>query len=106
MTVLLQGPVLVCPTCDHREPAGPFNPEIGLMYQGRFHSCKGLKGVIAPLVPEGLACKTEKVDREDYEGGELVQRDDDGRPVMAVHMTADNTEHHIVLPPTARASSE
>ena len=99
---LLYRPVLVCPNCDHRTPAPPFNPDVDTAFEAQYHQCKGLKGIIAPLVFEGESAKTEKFEWGDYEGRELVQRDGDGRPMSGVHMTCDRTEVHIALPSTAR----
>jgi hypothetical protein len=50
----------------------------------RFHQCRGLAGVTAPLVLAGVRCQVRAVEREDYIGKEDVQLDGNGRPIMAV----------------------
>jgi hypothetical protein len=72
----------------------------------RFHNCKGLRGISAPMVPAGTACKVEQVDREDYVGGEVVQTDGEGRPLMSVVTTRDDGTDCTVYAPCATASSE
>jgi len=67
----------------------------------RFHPCRGLAGVVAPLVLEGVRCRVTAELREDYVGDEDVQRDADGRPVMAVRTVRDDGEDLAVLAPTA-----
>lgn len=67
----------------------------------RFHSCAGLKGLTAPMVPEGQLCKVEAVEREDYVGTDLVQTDGEGRPIMSVVTTRDEGQDCAVLAPTA-----
>jgi hypothetical protein len=52
-------------------------------------------------VPAGTRCKVEAVEREDYVGGEDVQYDDDGRPIMAVVTTRDEGNDVAVYAPTA-----
>jgi hypothetical protein len=49
----------------------------------------------------GMSAKVEAKDREDYVGRELVQTDEDGRPVMSVVTTRDNGQDAIVYAPTA-----
>lgn len=109
MSVLLNVPVqvLVCPNCDTRE-AAPMQPpdDASTAYAGQFHQCPGSAGMLAPLVPEGLSCKTEAEEREDYIGAEKVQLDANGRPIMAMVTTRDDGDDRIVFPGTATASSE
>jgi len=61
---------------------------------------------MAPLVPEGTACKVEAVERGDYVGKELVQTDGRGRPVMAVVTTRDDGQDCTVFAPTAQGTRE
>lgn len=104
MVLLDATTVLVCPNCDVRERyAGIAPPGTSV---GRFHACRGLKGLIGPLHPEGTACKVERIDRDDYVGQELVQHDGDGRPTMSVVTTRDDGMDCIVLAPTAQANGE
>jgi hypothetical protein len=89
-----------CPNCDLEELTHESRPHT------RFHACRGLKGLTAPMVPDGLRCKVEAVQREDYVGREMVQTDGEGRAVMAVVTTRDDGNDVAVLAPCAQASLE
>lgn len=65
------------------------------------HRCRGMRGLHAPLTPDGVRCKVEAVVREDYVGGELVQTDGDGRPISAVVTTREGGQDCAVLAPCA-----
>ncbi len=67
------------------------------------HPCRGMAGLMIPLVPAGQRCKVEAVEREDYIGDELVQTDGNGRPVMSVITTRDDGQDCTVYAPTAIA---
>lgn len=86
-----------CPNCDlehvTREPR-PHTP---------FHSCRGLRGLTAPFVPDGTRCKVEARERGDWVGRDRPQVDGEGRPVMAVVTTRDEGEDSTVLAPCATA---
>jgi hypothetical protein len=88
----------LCPNCDSvavtRDGATPM------------HLCRGLTGLLVPLVPEGVRCKVEAVEREDYVGSELVQTDGEGRPVMAAVTTRDEGMDTTVYAPTAQAEKD
>lgn len=71
--------------------------------QNRFHTCPGLRGLTAPLVPAGTKAKVTAHEREDYIGNEKVQLDANGRPVMSVVTTRDNGQDVTVFAPTASA---
>lgn len=71
-----------------------------------FHRCKGLRGLNAPLVPEGTVCKVETVERGDWVGTEMVQTDGEGRPVMAITTTRDDGVDCTVLAPCATATTK
>jgi hypothetical protein len=71
----------------------------------RFHACSALAGILAPLVPEGQRCEVLAVEREDYIGDQIVRRDGNGRPVMAVITVRDEGEDRVVFAPTARTGS-
>lgn len=88
----------VCPNCTAQAvTAGAPN---------RFHTCPGLGLITAPMVLEGTDCQVRAVVREDYVGGELVQYDVYGRPVMAVVTERpDGSNDVAVLAPTARWSA-
>lgn len=87
-----------CPNCDFTDVTREIEPH------SRFHTCRGLAGLTAPLVPAGTRCKAVAVEREDYIGRELVQTDGDGRPVMAVVVTRDDGEDRTIYAPTATGS--
>lgn len=91
-----------CPNCaatdvTHLPPAAAAS---------RFHSCRGLLGLTAPMVPAGTRCKVTAVEREDYVGSELVTTDGAGRPVMAVETTRDDGTDRAVFAPCAAAGRE
>lgn len=91
-----------CPNCDltdvTHQRLGPGEAA------SRFHACRGLKGMTAPMVPAGTACKVEAVEREDYIGEEDVTFDGDARPIMAVVTTRDHGQDRAVFAPCAHAS--
>lgn len=70
-----------------------------------FHTCRGLKGLNAPLVPDGIRCKVEAREREDYVGAELVRLDGEGRPVMSVVTTRDDGQDCAIYAPCATAGA-
>jgi hypothetical protein len=72
----------------------------------RFHPCRGLKGLTAPMVPAGTRAKVEALQREDYLHGDHVTRDGDGRPVMAIETTRDDGTDRAVFAPCATAGRE
>lgn len=86
-----------CPNCTLRarttRPGAPLP----------FHACRGLRGLNAPLVPDGVRCKVEAVEREDYIGRELVTTDGEGRPIMRVETTRDEGNDVAVFAPCATA---
>lgn len=89
-----------CPNCEQTAVTREAKPHT------RFHSCRGLRGITAPLVPAGTDCKVEAVERGDWVGAETVQSDGEGRPVMAVVTTrADGSNDCAVLAPCATARS-
>jgi hypothetical protein len=90
----------VCPNCTATDVT--YLPPDAVA--SRFHACKGLKGLTAPMVPAGVRCKVEAVERDDYVAGEMVQTDGDGRPVMRVETTRDDGNDVAVLAPCATAS--
>jgi len=85
----------VCPNCDAQlvvESTRPHTP---------FHTCGGLKGIEAPMVPAGTKCKVEAHEREDYVGNEILTYDEDNRPIMAVEITRDDGNDVAVFAPCA-----
>lgn len=90
-----------CPNCDTKDV---FNVKPG---QTRMHTCPGLRGLVAPLVPAGTSCKTESVLWEDYVGhDEAVRHDGDGKPISAVKTTREDGEDLLVFPSTAMVKME
>jgi len=87
-----------CPNCTLEEVTYEAAPH------SRFHACRGLAGLTAPMVPAGTRCKVEAVERGDYVRGELVQTDGNGRPVMSVVTTRDDGTDAAVFAPTAQLS--
>lgn len=68
----------------------------------RFHSCVGLAGLTAPLVPAGSGAQLVAVEREDYIGREDVLYDGNGRPIMSVLVKRpDGSNDTVIYAPTA-----
>ena len=93
---------MYCPNCDLRET---ILIAFGDQRQ-RWHRCPKLGNIIAPMMPEGVKGKVERLEREDYVGNELVQTDDSGRPVMSVKTTTDDGENLVVFAPTATGRTD
>lgn len=87
-----------CPNCTFTDVTHEAQPHT------RFHACKGLKGLTAPMIPAGTKAKVTAVEREDFIGTETVQTDGEGRPVMAVITEReDGSNDTTVYAPTATA---
>jgi hypothetical protein len=84
-----------CPNCDLKD----VTHEAGA--HSRMHTCRGIGGLVAPMVPEGTRCKAVAKVREDYVGREDVTYDPNGRPIMAVEVTRDEGTDVAVLAPCA-----
>lgn len=84
-----------CPNCTFEDRTYEPRPH------SRFHTCRGLRGLTAPMVPAGVRAKVEARDREDYVGNERVQTDMNGRPVMSIVTTRDDGQDVAVFAPTA-----
>lgn len=89
-----------CPNCVATDVTYEPNPHT------RFHTCRGLRGLTAPMVPAGTRCKVEAVERGDWVGKELVQTDGEGRPVMNVTTTRDDGTDVAVFAPCATAGRD
>jgi hypothetical protein len=89
-----------CPNCDLRQVTHEQQAHT------RFHACRGLRGLTAPMVPAGTRCKVETVERGDYVGKEMVQTDGEDRPVMAVVTTRDDGNDVAVFAPCATGQAE
>lgn len=88
----------VCPNCSLEEETGPVS--------NRFHSCPGLHGLTAPMIPAGTAAKVYTTEREDYVGTEQVQMHE-GRPVMnVITERPDGSNDVVVFAPTATGRGE
>jgi len=89
-----------CPNCSLTQKTNEPKPHT------RFHSCPGLRGLTAPMLPVGVRAKVELREREDYVGGEQVFLDpQQKRPVMSVVTTRDDGQDVVVFAPTAIARS-
>lgn len=58
------------------------------------------------MTPEGERVHVTVREREDYEGDELVTRDGDGRPIMAINVERDTGNDVSVFAPTAKVDIE
>lgn len=85
----------VCPHCVHTDVTREAKPH------SRFHQCRGKALMTMPMVPDGIRCKTELREREDYVGAEKVQTDAEGRPWMSTVTTRDDGTDCAVFAPTA-----
>ena len=93
-----------CPNCGRSDETrnDPVVPVGG--GSTRLHSCPSLRGVLAPMLPDGVAAKVELREREDYVGREMVFLDPERRrPVMSVVTTRDDGQDVVVFAPTAYA---
>lgn len=91
----------VCPNCDstdvtHRYPGqGPHT---------RMHNCRGLLGMSVPMVEDGVRCKVELIEREDYTHGDDVQTaPEDGRVYSHAVTTREDGNDVVAYAPTAVA---
>lgn len=90
-----------CPNCDLKQVTYEHKPH------SRMHTCKGLRGLTAPMVPAGTSCKVEAVEREDYLGkdkGKVQLDPQHRRPVMSVITTRDDGQDCAVYAPVASGS--
>lgn len=87
-----------CPNCTLQDVTHEAQPHT------RYHACRGLKGLTAPMVPAGTRCKVEAVEREDYIGDEIVTYDGENRPIMRVETTRDEGNDVAVFAPLARSN--
>lgn len=91
--------IWVCPNCHIQ--ARTTNGE-----DNRWHRCAGVKGLVAPMVPEGTSCQIIAREREDYVGREVVTKDGDGRVIMAIETIRDDGNDVVVLAPCATTRAE
>lgn len=71
----------------------------------RLHPCRGARGLMIPMVPVGTRGQVTLVEREDYVGGEIIQRDGEGRPTAFAVLTRDDGQDVVAYAPTAAATS-
>lgn len=88
----------VCPNCSLTQVTRESQPHT------RMHACSGLNGITAPMIPDGVNCKVEVVEREDYVGKEVVTYDDANKPISAVVTTRDDGNDVAVFAPVAVAN--
>lgn len=94
-----------CPNCDQTAVTRE------LIVGARYHNCKGLLGLSAPMVSAGTRAKVEAVERQDYIGadhGRVPLTDVDGKqvPFMAIRTTRDDGIDCTVRAPVASASAD
>jgi hypothetical protein len=90
----------VCPNCPAEEVTSGATPN-------RYHECRGLAGITAPMIPAGSGARVRAVEREDYVAGELVQWDANGRPIAAIYTDRpDGSNDCVVLAPTAQMKAK
>jgi len=89
-----------CPNCNLKQVTHEAEPHT------RFHTCSGLRGLTAPMLPDGMKAKVEAVERQDYIGNDDVQMDGEGRPIMSVVTTRENGQDCAVLASCATAGVE
>jgi hypothetical protein len=89
-----------CPNCNAKDVTFETKPHT------RFHDCRGLKGLSAPMIPAGQKCKVEAREREDYIGNEQVTLDGEGRPIMSVVTTRDDGNDVAVFAPCATTNTK
>lgn len=84
-----------CPNCDYTRVTHKSGR------QAVVHRCRGLSGLIAPLVEDGVRAKVTAVERQDYIGENTVQVSDAGRPIMAIVTEREDGQDCRVLAPLA-----
>lgn len=84
-----------CPACGK-------TAEVPGAYGKVVHRCPKMGGLTTPYVRKGAKAKLSLVMREDYIGDELVQTDDEGRPVMALITEREDGQDTRVFAPAAK----
>ena len=87
-----------CPNCDAL--ARTYSEKLP------YHECPKLAGVMSPLILVGTKAKIVAVERQDYIGGDLVQVDANGRPIMSVVTTRDDGQDCVTFPATATTDKD
>lgn len=86
-----------CPNCGLRQVTHEVRPHV------RMHTCPKMGMLTAPMIPDGVKAKVTRRDREDYVGNEMVQKDENGRPIMSIVTERDDGTDVIVFAPSATA---
>ncbi len=90
-----------CPNCPVEDVTHQVQPHT------RYHTCSGLHGLTAPMVPAGTRVKVTAHEREDYIGNETVQLSPDGRPIMSIVTEREDGSNDVtVFAPTANGKVE
>lgn len=84
-----------CPSCGKET-------RVGSQFGQVVHQCPKLGGMTTPYVRKGVKAKHELVLRQDFTGSELVQKDDEGRPVQSIVTTRDQGQDVRVFAPAAQ----
>lgn len=102
MVVLLEPPVIrwFCPICPQRAVTREASPHT------RYHVCRSggpTAGLTVPMLREGTDAKVVTREREDYVGGEMIQINAHGRPVMSTIIErADGSNDCVAYAPCAQ----
>jgi hypothetical protein len=70
------------------------------------HKCKGIVGLLAPLILRGTNAKVTVNDREDYLGRDLPQTNAEGKIVMSTTTVRDDGQDCTIYVPTAQLNVE
>ena len=89
-----------CPNCPVTDVTAPLPPG-----QSRYHPCRGLHGLNAPLTRAGTRVKVEAEERQDYLNGDRQAAGDDGRVYMAVRTTREDGDDLLVFAGLASAET-
>lgn len=90
----------VCPNCDETHLSHIAEPHTP------FHMCRGQGGLNAPMVEEGISCKVEAVQREDYVNGDDVQVGPEGQIVQSIITVREDGQDCAVFAPCATIERE
>ena len=89
-----------CPACKREDTTLEQNPHV------RLHPCPKMYGMSTPYVKKGVKAKLIALERQDYVGGEIVQTDDRGRPIMSIVTEREDGQDAIVFAPVAVGSTK
>lgn len=87
----------ICPNCKAEDVTNE------LRVHTRMHTCPKLGMLTAPMVPKGMDCKVVAREREDYQGNEIVTKDENGKAIMLIEtVRADGSNDVAWLAPCVR----